>query len=231
MSVLLGKPAAGERILFDQQLTQDDLGVARLVETYRIRAANLTSVLPARGTVHSSFSSAVVKYPRMVVEDSNYSLEPGDLATMQVTYLGLLSSSGFPAARVRLVPGASTDVPYKIEIRFLDLTSAQPGLRYLTGSVAPRVVAGYTLPPELPLSGYSNDWISQRTSSNVLLDGRVPITRSPYLIESYDDTPAGIFSIVRLIIGQTVLESPVVRGPTRNTGRPLASGEGYASGR
>jgi hypothetical protein len=74
-----------------------------LVENYTIRLADIASLEPDAGTTHNAFSTATAKYTRMLVETTAVNPIDGDLADLNVTYVGLDTASGLPAAYITAV--------------------------------------------------------------------------------------------------------------------------------
>lgn len=79
-------------------------GLVTLVENFTIRSADIASIEPDAGTTHSTFNStATTKYTRMLVETTAVQPIDGDLADLQVTYVGLDYATGIPSAYITAV--------------------------------------------------------------------------------------------------------------------------------
>lgn len=102
-AILLGSLASGGKVLRKSQRSTEVDGLVTLVETYTIRTQDIATIEPDRNTTHASFSSASVKYPRMLVETTRIDQMDGGLSTLNVTYVGLDYASGLPPAYVTSV--------------------------------------------------------------------------------------------------------------------------------
>lgn len=126
-AIIIGSPSAvasatNAKVLRRQNFQREINGLETLSETYIIQTSNRGSLIPAKDTVHSSFSTAATKYARMAVETVSFSEQDGDLTEMNVNYVGLTSASGLPPAVVRLVPTTGAGVfgpPIVIEVEFV----------------------------------------------------------------------------------------------------------------
>lgn len=105
MSALIINTAlnAGQKILRKSQSSSEVDGLVTVVETYVIRSQDVASLEPDRNTSHASFSTASVKYGRMLVETTRVEPLDGDLAELIVTYVGLDYASGLPPAYITVV--------------------------------------------------------------------------------------------------------------------------------
>jgi hypothetical protein len=108
-SIILGKLAAsGNKVLRKSQRATEVDGLVTLTETYTIRTSDIATIEPDKGTLHSAFSSATTKYPRMSVETTRIEPLDGNLSSLVVNYVGLDYATGLPQAYVTAVgqPGA-----------------------------------------------------------------------------------------------------------------------------
>jgi hypothetical protein len=94
---------AGGKILRKSTRSTSVDGLVTLVENYTIRLADIASLEPDAGTIHSAFSTATAKYTRMLVETTAVNPIDGDLADLSVTYVGLDTTSGLPKAYITAV--------------------------------------------------------------------------------------------------------------------------------
>lgn len=102
-AILLGSLASGGKVLRKSQRSTEVDGLVTLVEVYTIRTQDIATIEPDRNTTHSSFSSATVKYPRMLVETTRVEPLDGGLSQLVVNYVGLDYSTGLPSAFVTSV--------------------------------------------------------------------------------------------------------------------------------
>jgi hypothetical protein len=102
-AILLGSLASGGKVLRRSQRSTEVDGLVTLVETYTIRTQDIATIEPDRNTIHSSFSSASVKYSRMLVETTRVDPLDGGLSQLVVTYVGLDYATGLPPAFITTV--------------------------------------------------------------------------------------------------------------------------------
>lgn len=103
-SIILGKLASsGNRVLRKSQRATEVDGLVTLTETYTIRTSDIATLEPDKGTLHSAFSSATTKYPRMSVETTRIEPLDGNLSSLVVNYVGLDYATGLPSAYVTAV--------------------------------------------------------------------------------------------------------------------------------
>lgn len=106
----LGYPTASgsnSKVLETSEYQREMNGLETLTEVYTVRSANRIALAPDRDVIHSSFSTADIKYPRMAVENVSFSEQRGSLTKMSVTFVGLTAAAGLPTPIVRLVPTPS----------------------------------------------------------------------------------------------------------------------------
>lgn len=108
-AIIVGLPAssstsANAKVLRRQQYQKDSNGLETIVETYIVQNENRITLAPAKDTKHSDFSTAQTKFPRMISESISFNEQDGNITEMNVTFVGLTSSSGLPPAIVRIIP-------------------------------------------------------------------------------------------------------------------------------
>jgi hypothetical protein len=155
---------AGQKILRKTQSSSEVDGLVTIVETYVIRSQDAASLEPDRNTSHASFSTATIKYGRMLVETTRVEPLDGDLAELIVTYVGLDYASGLPPAYITVVgqPGvgvfgadASVVVKYISQDSLFDTLKGQVLSLAIGGSnlilptkrLMPTSINGTTMPP------------------------------------------------------------------------------------
>jgi hypothetical protein len=155
---------AGQKILRKTQSSSEVDGLVTIAETYVIRSQDAASLEPDRNTSHASFSTATIKYGRMLVETTRVEPLDGDLAELIVTYVGLDYSSGLPPAYITVVgqPGvgvfgadASVVVKYvsqdslfnTLKGSTLNLALGGSNLILPTKRLMPATINGTAMPP------------------------------------------------------------------------------------
>jgi hypothetical protein len=103
-AVIVGSPSSGQKVLRRADFSVERNGLETLNEVYTVRTADRRTLQPNFGTLHSAYSTASTKFARMAVESLSFRGQDGDLTEINVTYVGLTSSSGLPPAIVRLIP-------------------------------------------------------------------------------------------------------------------------------
>ena len=103
-AVIVGSPSSGSKVLRRADFSTERNGLETLNEIYTVRTADRRTLQPNFGTLHSAYSTASTKFARMAVENFSFREQDGDLTEINVTYVGLTSSSGLPPAIVRLIP-------------------------------------------------------------------------------------------------------------------------------
>ena len=103
-AVIVGSPSSGQKVLRRADFSVERNGLETLNEVYTVRTADRRTLQPNFGTLHSAYSTASTKFARMAVESFSFREQDGDLTEINVTYVGLTSSSGLPPAIVRLIP-------------------------------------------------------------------------------------------------------------------------------
>ena len=121
-AVIVGSPSSSQKVLRRADFSVERNGLETLNEVYTVRTADRRTLQPNFGILHSAYSTASTKFARMAVERFSFREQDGDLTEINVTYVGLTSSSGLPPAIVRLIPtpGAGIFGPQMIiEAEFL----------------------------------------------------------------------------------------------------------------
>ena len=95
--------ASGQKVLRKSQSSSEVDGLVTITETYAIRTEDAGSLEPDRNTSHASFSTASVKYARMLVETTRVEPMDGGIANLIVNYVGLDYASGLPPAYITVV--------------------------------------------------------------------------------------------------------------------------------
>jgi hypothetical protein len=103
-AVIVGSPLSGSKVLRRADFSTQRNGLETLNEIYTVRTADRKALQPSFGTLHSAYSTASTTFARMAVENFSFREQDGDLTEINVTYVGLTSSSGLPPAVVRLIP-------------------------------------------------------------------------------------------------------------------------------
>ena len=121
--------AINTKVLKRQNFNKEPNGLETLIEAYAIKTSNRASVVPAKDTNHTAFSSGSTTYPRMVVESVATEEEDGGITSMLVTFVGLTTSTGLPPPIIRLIPTAGEGVygpPLIIEAEYItDISTTQ----------------------------------------------------------------------------------------------------------
>jgi len=135
-AVVIGSPLSGAKVLNRQTYQREINGLETIVETYLVNSADRISLAPLKDVTHSAFSTATNKYPRMAVETINFDEQQGGISALNVTYVGLTSSSGLPKPFVRMIPTTGAGIygpPLTIEVEFVtDVTETQIASGQLT---------------------------------------------------------------------------------------------------
>jgi hypothetical protein len=135
-AVVIGSPLSGKKVLNKQTYQRDINGLETIVETYLVNSADRISLAPLKDVTHSAFSAATTTYPRMAVESVNFDEQSGGISALNVTYVGLTSSTSLPKPIVRMIPTTGAGIygpPLTIEIEFVtDVTENQIATGQLT---------------------------------------------------------------------------------------------------
>ena len=135
-AVVIGSPLSGAKVLNKQTYQRDINGLETIVETYLVNSADRITLAPLKDVTHSAFSTATNKYPRMAVETINFDEQQGGISALNVTYVGLTSSTTLPKPFVRMIPTAGAGIygpPLTIEVEFVtDVTETQIATGQLT---------------------------------------------------------------------------------------------------
>lgn len=147
---IIGSPSSGQKVLRRQSYQKDANGLETLSENYLVRSADLISLVPSKDVRHSVFSTATLKFPRMAVESTSTSEQDGGISELNVTYVGLTSSSGLPPALVRTVPATGAGLygpPIIIEVEFVSDSSVP---QILAGKLSSLSIASTEVPNPIP---------------------------------------------------------------------------------
>ena len=109
-AVIVGSPLSGSKVLRRADFSTQRNGLETLNEIYIVRTADRKALQPSFGTLHSAYSTASTTFARMAVENFSFREQDGDLTEINVTYVGLTSSSGLPPAVIRLIPTAGAGI-------------------------------------------------------------------------------------------------------------------------
>ena len=144
-ATIVGSPSASAtatnaKVLRRQEYQKDINGLETLVETYLVQSQNLLTIIPTKDTTHQAFSSATTKYSRMAVESFSTSEQDGNITELNITFVGLTSSSGLPPAVVRIIPVENAGIfgpPINIEAQFLSDSNENEFLKGKISSTSP----------------------------------------------------------------------------------------------
>lgn len=143
---IIGLPSSStsSKVLRRQGYEKEVNGLETITETYIVQTQNLLSIIPAKDTKHSAFSTAINKYQRMAVESISTSEQDGGLTELNVLYVGLTSSSGLPPAVVKIIPATGAGIfgpPVNIEAEFISDLSEYQIIKGQFSSVSPTAPA------------------------------------------------------------------------------------------
>jgi len=205
-AVIVGSPSSGSKVLRRADFTTERNGLETLNEIYTVRTSDRRTLQPSFGTLHSAYSSASTKFARMAVENFSFREQDGDLTELNVTYVGLTTSTGLPPPIVRLIPTAGEGVygpPLVIEAEYVtDVSETE----FMAGQLAqnnglgrqalfsttikmPAVINGTTMPRD-PRKAFFN-------APKVAFGGGVYIKYSGYCVLSLSCDRRGLFLIAR----------------------------------
>lgn len=146
----LGIPTASgtnAKVLSTSEYQRELNGLEVIAETYTLRSENRISLQPDRNTVHSIFSTASIKHPRMQVENVSFREQRGGLTEMTVTYVGLTGSTGLPAPVVRLLP---VNNAIQIEAEYVTDQGEDSFINLGNTTRMPGQINGYAMPANPP---------------------------------------------------------------------------------
>lgn len=216
-AIIIGSPsstatAANAKLLRRQNFQKDLTGLETLSETYYIQTQNLASLMPAKDTLHSAYSTAITKYSRMAVESISSSEQDGGITELNVTYVGLTSSSGLPPAVVNVIPQEGAGVfgpPVVIEAQFVTDVSVEALIRGQFSSLSygspaananqiqmPSQINGTALPSN-PRPPFSQQGAGLTSSSYYRYDG--------YIVRDYQAIKRGIFHLATITFSEYAL--------------------------
>jgi len=182
-SLIVGSSlASGQKVLRKSQSSSEVDGLVTITETYAIRTEDAGSLEPDRNTSHSSFSTATIKYARMLVETTRVEPMDGGVSNLIVTYVGLDYASGLPPAYITVVgqPGvgvfgadASVVVKYINQDSLFDtltgstlnLAIGGSNLVLPTKRLMPATINGTAMPPNPRQREYRRNQVAQLVNS------------------------------------------------------------------
>jgi len=184
-SLIVGSSlASGQKVLRKSQSSSEVDGLVTITETYAIRTEDAGSLEPDRNTSHSSFSTATIKYARMLVETTRVEPMDGGVSNLIVTYVGLDYASGLPPAYITVVgqPGvgvfgadASVVVKYINQDSLFDtltgstlnLAIGGSNLVLPTKRLMPATINGTAMPPNPRQREYRRNQVAQLANSGL----------------------------------------------------------------
>ena len=205
--IIIGSPASGAKVLRRQNIQKDLNGLETITENYTIRTADRATITPAKDTLHSTFSTAIPKYSRMVVETTTLDETDGGLTTLTVVYVGLTSSTGLPPAIVRLLPtpGAGIFGPaILIEAEYLtDKTETQfmqdgSGGQIVEVGIIPPYGSGIAMPSDINGTAMPRNPREPFKSQTV----GTAFNYHGYLQQTISSEKRGLFLVVRVIFAE-----------------------------
>jgi hypothetical protein len=202
-AVILGSPASGQKTLRRNEFSTQRNGLEFINEIYTIRTADRATIQPPFETLHKNYSTASTKYARMAVENVAFKEIDGDLTEMNVSYVGLTSSSGLPPALVRIIPQMDKGVfgpPCVISVEYI--SDSNVGKIISTVPTAggsrvpiPKSINGTALPAN-PRDPYSTGNNPVQSSSFFAPGGFTVFTYEGYVLNSIQAEERGIFVVV-----------------------------------
>jgi hypothetical protein len=204
-AVILGSPASGQKVLRRNEFSTQRNGLEFINEIYIIRTLDRATIQPATGTLHKNYTTSSTKYARMAVENVAFKEMDGDLTEMNVSYVGLTSSSGLPPALVRIIPQMDKGVfgpPCVINVEYISsstvasiISELPPGIdQQPVRKQMPKSINGTALPPN-PRDPFSTG--NQLTQTNAyFLGGGSFFSYQGYVLNSIQAEERGIFVVV-----------------------------------
>ena len=183
--------ASGQKVLRKSQSSSEVDGLVTITETYAIRTEDAGSLEPDRNTSHASFSTASVKYARMLVETTRVEPMDGGVSNLIVNYVGLDYSSGLPPAYITVVgqPGvgvfgadASVVVKYVSQDSLfntlkggtLNLAIGGSNLILPTKRLMPATINGTAMPPNPRQREYRKNLVAEFVSAGSFSESYLP---------------------------------------------------------
>lgn len=227
-ATIIGSPsatatAANAKLLRRQNFQKEPVGLDTLVETYYIQTQNLASLIPAKDQLHSAYSTAITKYSRMAVESISSSEQDGGITELNITYVGLTSSSGLPPAVVNIIPQEGAGVfgpPVVVQAEFVTDVSVAAlvrgqfsSLSYGTPSAGvgqtqmPSQINGTSLPTN-PRQPFSQEGTGLASSFYYRYDG--------YIVRDYQAIKRGIFHVATITFSEYAVSIGGVSGGWAN---------------
>jgi hypothetical protein len=146
-AVLIGSPSSGKKVLRRADFSTERNGLETLNEIYTVRTADRVTLSPNFGDLHKDYSTAATKFTRMAVENFSFTEQDGDLTQINVTYVGLTTTSGLPPAIVRLLPIPLAGIygpPMVIQAEFL---TDKPESSFSVSGAGGAIISVGILPP------------------------------------------------------------------------------------
>ena len=183
--------ASGQKVLRKSQSSSEVDGLVTITETYAIRTEDAGSLEPDRNTSHASFSTASVKYARMLVETTRVEPMDGGVSNLIVNYVGLDYASGLPPAYITVVgqPGvgvfgadASVVVKYisqdslfnALKGSTLNLSIGGSNLILPTKRLMPATINGTAMPPNPRQREYRKNLVAEFVSDGSFSESYLP---------------------------------------------------------
>jgi hypothetical protein len=207
--VIIGSPSSGNKVLRRQSFQKDISGLETISEEYIIRTTDRALIVPDKDTRHSAFSTAQAKYQRMAVETSSTEEMDGGITTLNVTYVGLTSSTGLPPAVIRTIPATGMGIfgpPINIEVEFVSDISITEILAGKFSSLSQTVpstgvkiirIPSYingTKMPENPRTPFTQEGVGQTTSTYYRYEG--------YIVNNIQATQRGQFIVATITFSE-----------------------------
>lgn len=227
-AVIVGSPsssatATNAKVLRRQNYEKTSVGLEIINETYLIRTENLIALTPAKDTTHSSYSTAASKYARMAVESVSSNEDEGGITQLNVSYVGLTSSSGLPPAIVNIIPVTGAGVvgpPINIEVEFVSDLAVQLIVQGQFSSLSPNIfganngpqrmptsINGTSLPPN-PRTPYTFQGTSSVSSTYARYEG--------YVLNNIEATRRGQFHLCRATFAEYFVTGAGISGGWAN---------------
>lgn len=218
-AVILSRPSSDtDKVLRRSEYTRERNGLETLEETYTIRTSARLTLPPKNDVLHSQYSGATLKHARMAVEGVSFRDIDGDLTEMVVTYVGLTSASGLPAALVRTIPVANAGIygpPVHVEVEFVSdstvtqVLSGKLSSQFVASSgqlnPIPRQINGTDLPPSprAPFSEKLN--LANLSTGEIYKDlGGTLFDYYGYVQKDVQATQRGIFLVVTITYSEAM---------------------------
>lgn len=215
--------AANAKLLRRQSFQKDMIGLETLTETYLVQTQNLLSLIPSKDTAHTSYSTAASRYSRMVVESIATAEQDGGITELNVTYVGLTSSSGLPPAIVNIIPQQGAGVfgpPVVIEAQFVSDVAITSLIRGQFSSLSygppgsgigqvkmPSQINGTSMPSD-PRQPFSQEGSGLSSSVYYRYDG--------YILRDCQAIKRGLFSLATITFSEYAVSTVGISGGWAN---------------